>query len=171
METEKYTDILKREIEILGRISSMQELVRNAVVNREWMNFESLLEKMHEQGNEFELLEAERIGLAADFIPEKAPGGAPLNHKADEAAGFYALISRFPEDKEKELGGLYRKLKLETLKTRMANDALLRYLNEGRSVIAAFLEAAFPDRKGRLYSRWGRQIQADMRSMVLNRSF
>jgi hypothetical protein len=170
METEKYTDILKREIEILGKISSMQELVRNAVVNREWMNFESLLEKMHEQGNEFELLEAERIGLFADFMPEKDHGEVSRTHKAGETA-FYALISRFPEDKAKELGELYRKLKLETLKTRMANDALLRYLNEGRSMVAAFLEAAFPDRKGRLYSRWGRQIQADMRSMVLNRSF
>jgi hypothetical protein len=170
METEKYADILKREIEILGRISSMQELVRNAVVNREWMDFESLLEKMHDQGNEFKLLEAERMGLFAESAPEKDCGGAALR-KTGETVNFYALISRFSEDRQKELGELYRKLKLETLKTRMASDALLRYLNEGRSVMAAFLEAAFPDRKGKLYSRWGRQIQADMRSMVLNRSF
>jgi hypothetical protein len=169
METEKYTDILQREIEILGGISSMQELVRKAALNREWMDFESLLEKIHDRGEEFEALEAERTGLFADLAPEKDRGEGP--RKEGEPVNFYALISRFPEDKQKELSELYRKLKLETLKIRTANDALLRYLNEGRSVIAAFLEAAFPDRKGKLYSRLGKQIRADMRSMVLNRTF
>jgi hypothetical protein len=169
METEKYRDILKREIEILGNISFIQDLVRNAVVNREWADFESLLDKMHEQGSEFELLEAERAGLFADFVPEKDRNED--RHKNTEAVNFYTLISRFPENNRKELTELYRKLKLETLKTRMANDSLLRYLNEGRAVIAAFLEAAFPDRKGKLYSRLGKQVQADMRSMVVNCSF
>jgi hypothetical protein len=169
MEMEKYADILKREIEILGKISSIQDLVRTAVVKREWVDFESLLAGMHEQGSEFELLEAERAGIFADIVPEKSRGQA--SEQDAEALNFYTLISRFPEDKRKELGELYRKLKQEALKTRMANDALLRYLNEGRTVIAAFLEAAFPDRKGKLYSRWGKQIRTDMRSMVLNRSF
>jgi hypothetical protein len=158
MEAEKYRDILTKEIEILGKISSIQNLVRNAVINREWMDFESLLEKMHDQGREFELLEAERAGLFADVVPEKN-------------RNFYALISRFSENSRKELTELYRTLKLETLKIRIANDALLRYLNEGRAVIASFLEAAFPDRKGKLYSRLGKQIQADMRSMVVNCRF
>jgi hypothetical protein len=169
METEKYTDILQREIEILGGISSMQELVRKAALNREWMDFESLLEKIRERGDEFEALEAERTGLFADLTPERDRGEDPCKEGA--TVNFYALISRFPEDQQKELRELYRKLKLETLKIRTANDALLRYLNEGRSVIAAFLEAAFPDRKGRLYSRKGKQVRADMRSMVLNRTF
>jgi hypothetical protein len=169
MEMEKYGDILKREIEILGKISSIQDLVRNAVVNREWADFEPLLEKMHEQGNEFELLEAERAGLFADFVPERDRGEEA--RKNSEAVNFYTLISRLPENSRKELSELYRKLKLETLKTRIANDALLRYLNEGRAVVAAFFEAAFPNRNGKFYSRLGTQIQADMRSMVVNCSF
>jgi hypothetical protein len=133
------------------------------------VDFESLLAKMHEQGSEFELLEAERAGLFADPVPEKNRGQDP--GQDTEAVSFYTLISRFPEKNRKELSELYRKLKQETLKTRMANETLLRYLSEGRTVIAAFLEAAFPDRKGRLYSRWGKQIRTDMRSMVVNRSF
>ena len=57
---------------------------------------------------------------------------------------------------------------METFKIRLTNDTLLRYLNEARATAAAFLEAAFPDLKGRLYSRRGTQVPADMRSMVLN---
>ena len=34
----------------------------------------------------------------------------------------------------------------------------------------AFLEAAFPDRRGKLYSRRGTAVPAEMRSLVLDRS-
>jgi hypothetical protein len=154
MEAEKYADLLKKEIEILEKIASIQALLKNAAVNREWTDFYSLLEQVQSQGREFEILEARRAGL----------------FEGSGSAGFYALVSRLPENNRKELSELYRKLKLETLKTRMANDTLLRYLNEGRAVIALFLEEVFPDRKGKFYSRLGKHIQTDMRSMVLNRS-
>jgi hypothetical protein len=45
----------------------------------------------------------------------------------------------------------------------------MTYLNEARLLVAGFLDAAFPDRKGKIYSRRGVQVQADMRSMVLNK--
>jgi hypothetical protein len=154
MDAKKYADLLKKEIEILEKIASIQGLLKNAAVNREWTDFYSLLDQMQSQGGEFEILEAERTGLCEGVEP----------------SGFYTLLSRLPENDRKELSELYRKLKFETLKTRMANDTLLRYLNEGRAVIALFLEEAFPDRKGKFYSRLGKHIQTDMRSMVLNRS-
>jgi hypothetical protein len=51
----------------------------------------------------------------------------------------------------------------------LENDALTHYLDGARAVVADFLEAAFPDRHGKIYSRQGTRIHADMRSMVLNR--
>ncbi|MDR2184812.1 MAG: hypothetical protein LBO80_03970 [Treponema sp.] len=153
--------ILTREIGLLEKITLVQSQVKNAVINREWTGFELFFDTLGKFSAEFEALEKERIGLFADLFPRK--------DGKDESAGFYAMVSRFPAEERKALTGLYRQLKMETFKIRLANDALLRYIDEARVTVAAFLEAAFPDRKGRLYSRRGTQVPSDMRSMVLNR--
>jgi hypothetical protein len=155
--------VLRREIALVEKIASIQASVRNAVINREWADFELLFNTFGELSRNFEALESERIGIFAEL--SKKTGGR------DESAGFYALASRLPQDERKEVTGLYRKLKMETFKIRLANDTLLGYLNEAKATVAAFLEAAFPDRKGRLYSRQGIQRPADMRSMVLDQCF
>jgi hypothetical protein len=152
--------ILTREIGLLEKIALVQIQVKNAVINREWADFELLLDTLGKFSAEFETLEKERIGLFANLFPPK--------DGKDEGAGFYAMVSRLPAEERKTLTGLYRQLKMETFKIRLANDTLIRYINEARSTVSAFLEAAFPDRKGLLYSRRGIQIPSDMRSMVLN---
>ncbi|MDR2020321.1 MAG: hypothetical protein LBQ14_06115 [Treponema sp.] len=156
-----YSCILTGEIGLLEKIALIQMQVKNAVINREWADFELLLDTLGKFSAEFETLEEERIRLFADLLPQKDGKG--------EGAGFYAMISRFSAEERKALTGLYRQLKMETFKIRLANDTLLRYLNEARTTVTAFLEAAFPDRKGRLYSRRGTQVPADMRSVVLSR--
>ncbi|MDR2028143.1 MAG: hypothetical protein LBP93_01250 [Treponema sp.] len=152
--------ILKQEIELMEKISSLQLLVRNAVFNREWVDFEIFLGSLGEISNDFESLEFERERIFSAFAQKT--GGK------DEPAGFYTLASRLPDRERRELTGLYRRLKLESIRIRLANDSLAAYLREARTTVAGFLEAAFPDRKGKLYSRRGTQIPSDMRSMVLN---
>ncbi|MDR0689370.1 MAG: flagellar export chaperone FlgN [Spirochaetaceae bacterium] len=156
-------DILKGEIEILEKISFLQDSVRSTVMNRDWTDFESLLGSLQKYGGQFEALEAERVRFFA-ALGERAPG-------IDEKTGFYAFAARLPEAERTELTAAYRKLKTETLRMRLHNNSLMEYLNEARTTVAAFLEALFPDRKGRLYSRQGVHRPADMRSMVLNHSF
>ncbi|MDR2740376.1 MAG: flagellar protein FlgN, partial [Treponema sp.] len=150
--------ILKGEIEILGKISFLQDSVRTAVMNRDWTDFESLLGALQEYARQFEVLEEERVRFFS-ALGETNPG-------IDEKTGFYAFTARLPEAERTELTAAYRKLKTETLKMRLLNNSLMEYLNEARTTVAAFLEAVFPDRKGRLYSRRGIQKPADMRSMV-----
>jgi hypothetical protein len=163
--------VLNREAGLLKKIAALQELVRAAVINREWTDFEAHLAAIGRIGGEFEVLDQERRRIFALFSRE---GGASPAYQAGDSGDrgdFYALVSRFPREEGRELTALYRQLKLETLKIRLENEALMRYLSEGRAVVAGFLEAVFPDRKGRLYSRRGKQVQADMRSIVLNRHF
>jgi hypothetical protein len=155
--------ILRQEIALMEKITSLQLLVRTAVMNREWVDFESLLNSLGEISGEFESLEFERERIFSGF--------AERTGSKDEPAGFYSLASRLPDTERRELTELYRRLKLEHIRIRLANDSLMGYLKEARTTVAGFLEAAFPDRKGRLYSRRGTQIPSDMRSMVLNRSF
>jgi hypothetical protein len=85
--------------------------------------------------------------------------------------GFYRLASHFPEEKQRDITDAYRALKMGTLRVKMAGESFMNYLGEVQGLMKGFLEAAFPDRRGNLYNRMGRQASADMRSMVLDRSF
>jgi hypothetical protein len=158
---ERFSSVLRQEAGLLTKIASLQRQVWETVLNRVWENFEGLMGSLDSLGAEFRVLEQERAGLMEEF------GGEGL--REDES--FYRLASRLPGGEGKELAGLYRNLKSETLRVRIANDNLLDYLGEAKATVNGFLEAAFPDRKGKVYSRQGALIPADMRSMVLNQSF
>jgi hypothetical protein len=154
-------DVLRQETALLERLAAAQEVVRNAVFAREWADLETMLSRLAAYGSDFELLEAERARIFAEFA---GPGSER------ESVGFYALASRLAEAERRELTELYRRLKLDALKVRLANDALTTYLADARATLSGFMEAAFPDRKGRIYSRRGRTVHPEMRSIVLDRS-
>jgi hypothetical protein len=136
------SSILERETALLREVESRQKLVWNAVISREWTDFEAHNQRLNEAGAEFDALETKREALLAEFHD---------NMPNDEAeTRFYTLASLFPEAQRRELTGLYRTLKQETIRVKISNDTLLTYLAEAKSTVAGFLEAAFPDRKGRV---------------------
>jgi hypothetical protein len=161
-EFDQCKDVLLKEIGLLEKITLLQSLVWNAVTTREWTDFEAHIAAINAFGDAFNVLERERQGLLAE-LPAQAGIG-------DEKSRFYALAARFPPDLCNEITAIYRNLKLETLKVRASNEALLNYLAGAKATMTSFLEAVFPDR-GMLYSKGGKQIAQDMRSMVLNRHF
>ncbi|MDR2493650.1 MAG: hypothetical protein LBD24_00320 [Spirochaetaceae bacterium] len=164
---ERAACVLRLQAEIMGEIAAMQEAVRDAVVNRRWTDFESLLNGMGRYGERFQELEAERAALFDRFF-EPEP---PLENRGEaRGAGFYGAASRLPEEKRRELSDLYRNLKLITLKVRMANESLAHYIDEARTTVDSFLDAACPARKNRFYSRRGAKVPIDMRSVVVNHS-
>ncbi len=154
-------DILRQETALLERLAAAQEVVRNAVFAREWTDLETMLARLAAYGGEFELLEAERARIFSEF----ASGSSDR-----ESVGFYALASRLGAAERRELTELYRRLKLDALKVRLANDALTTYLADARGTLSDFMDAAFPDRKGKIYSRRGKTVHPEMRSIVLDRS-
>jgi hypothetical protein len=155
--------ILGRELEALKQIGALQNIIGEAVSSREWTDFEAHNQALNALGFEFEALEAERAGLLLEMGAASGEG--------DEKSRFYALISRFSPEPRDELAGLYRNLKLETMRIRMANERLIDFLAGAKTLMAGFLEAAFPERAGRLYTPQGTQAAADLRSVVLNRHF
>ncbi len=155
--------VLKQETALLERLAAAQEVVKNAVFTREWADMETMLGRLDAYGQEFVAMEQNRERIFADLGRFFGPDSMHT--------GFYAWASRLAPAERRELTDLYRRLKLDTLKVRLANEALTYYLADARATITGFLEAAFPDRKGRLYSRQGTQVHAEMRSIVLDRSF
>jgi hypothetical protein len=163
--TEHYDEcalILKQELEMLEQIQVLQGQVKNAVRNRQWTDFEGHIGSLAAIGDKFEALDHERVQIFTDFSRKMG-----FNY---EGLGFYAFAARLPETERRELSDLYRRVKMETLGVQFNNESLTNYLDETQAVVSGFLEAVFPDRKGKIYSRKGTQVSPDMRSMVLNQT-
>ena len=151
--------ILLKESELVQRIACLQKLIREAVMNREWTDFEDHFAALGRLKTEITALESER----KRFFTE-------ITGKSGDFS-FYAFAAQLPPEQRAELTAIYRNLKLETLQVRTAGEALMTYITEVRVVLAGFFEVAFPDRGGKIYTPHGMSISHDMRSMILNRSF
>ena len=177
---EQCKEILLKEHEAVAKAASLQKLIQTAVVKREWTGFEALLDGLNEISVHIVELERERETLFAKFEAENRENRAqnqanssPRTLQSIELAGgdkgrFYTLCARFSPVQRVEIGEIYRSLKLEALRLRLANDTLLEYLGEMRNTITGFFELAFPERSGKIYTPRGKHISHDMRSMVLN---
>jgi hypothetical protein len=154
--------VLERETELLRGIGETQKRVWNAALKREWTDFETFLTAIGRNAAELESLEDERKAVFG-----KISGVSGLS---DDETGFYRLIAPLPPDEQKKLTTKYRELRMAVLRVRINNENLLAYIAGIRGLMSAFIESAFPDRKGRVYSRDGAVTPQDMRCMVLNRS-
>jgi len=146
--------ILSGEIDLLKKISTVQGKVRQAVISRDWMNFDENNRELDLLGEEFARLENEREGLFPSVT------GKP----------FYAVLTDLPVEESRELSRLYRELKMQTLKMRATNETFLVYLNEAKALAAAYIETVCPARGGKLYTRKGRKASQDLKSIILNNS-
>ncbi|MDR3146998.1 MAG: hypothetical protein LBU00_01320 [Treponema sp.] len=156
------SQVLGREVELLQGIVEAQQRVRDAVLRREWTDFEALLSLIERSAAGLEALEGERRAL---FGKDPAASGLP-----DDESGFYRLIASLSPDEQRDLKVKYRQLKMTALRIRINNENLLAYIAGIKATMSAFIASAFPDRRGRVYSRSGAVIHQDMRCMVLNHS-
>jgi hypothetical protein len=150
--------VLVKEIEVLEQIPPLQRMIRDAVIKREWADYETYMQSLAEIGVRFEVLDTEREALYKTLAD------------GEEPESFHAWAVRLPAKEREEISSLYRKLKIITLQIKIANDTLMEYLREARSAVSGLLERAYPDRRGKMYSRQGVEREADMRSVMVNRS-
>jgi len=144
--------VLSGEIDLLKKISVLQGKVRQAVIRRDWADFDGKIQEMNQFGTEFAGLEGERERL----------------FPATEGKPFNTVITDLPLEESRELSRLYRELKMETLKMRALNETFLAYLNEAKALAAAYIETVCPARGGKLYTRKGSKASQDLKSIVLN---
>jgi hypothetical protein len=116
-----------------------------------------------------EILENERENLFTVF--EAILHQKKFCENLDAKGRFYKLVSILPENQRNELTSIYRSLKTEAIKLRMANDTLMIYLEGIKATLKDFFELAFPERSSKMYTNQGTHLSHDMKSMVLNTSF
>jgi len=166
---EKCRDILLRECELVQNAGVIQEKIRLAVIDKEWDDLQKQMNAMNDIEDKLAGLEEEREQLFTVF--HALTHGGVLKNAADSKSRFYAMASILPEKQRNELTGIYRGLKLEAIKLRIANEALMKYLSGIRSTLREFFDNVFPERGGKMYTPYGTHLAQDMRSMVLNQSF
>ena len=157
--------VLTGEIGLLKEISALQDKVRHAVMNREWDDFDEKTRELNRLGEEVADLENERSQLFSALVNRSG------DSRDMEGKPFYALIMNLPLEERRELSLLYRELKMETLKMRALNETFLAYLAEAKTLAAAYIEAVCPARGGKLYTRKGRRVSQDLKSIVFNNRF
>lgn len=167
---ESCVSVLTKEIDLLKKISALQSQMRQAVMGREWDDFEGKSQDVNQMSDEFARLEEKRGELFSALA-----GVSKETKSADsfdnEEMPFYAAILALPVDQRRQLSDLYRELKIETLKMRALSETFLAYLTEAKSMTASYIEAVCPDRGGKLYTRKGRRVSQDLKSFVLNNRF
>ena len=151
--------LLEAETAELQAVGKLQRLVNAAVQDKKWADYEGIMADIYKVGERIGLIEAKRVALMDS------------SQKTSEDFRFYAFVTRFPEENRRTLSDAYREMKLEAAKIRFANDALNAYLSEQIALAGSILEAAFPDRRGTFYGRHGKVRHADMRSVLVNKSF
>ena len=151
---DRCVSVLSGEISLLKEIFGLQSKVRQAVLNRDWTDLDEKIQDLNRLSTEFAGLEDERERLFSTF------GETP----------FYTAIVALPAEENRELSHLYRELKMETMKMRALNETFLAYLNESKALAASYIETVCPDRGGKLYTRKGRRVSQDLKSIVLNNS-
>lgn len=166
---EKCRDILLRECEQVQKAAAVQEKISLAVANKEWAVFEDNLSAMDAIEKKLESLEYEREQLFTIF--ETIIHQSNFSHNLDAKGRFYSLVSILPESQRNDLTAIYRSLKLEALRLRLRNEALMNYLSGIKATLKDFFDMAFPDRSGKIYTNQGTHFSHDMRSMVLNTRF
>jgi hypothetical protein len=160
---------LLKEFELVQNAVIIQEKIRLAVTNKEWTAFEDNLNAINAIESKLHDLENEREQLFTVF--KTIAHQQSFSDNLDEKGRFYALVSYLPENQRNDLTSIYRSLKLEAIKLRMANDSLLAYIDGIKSTLKDFFDLAFVERGGKMYTKNGTHFSHDMRSMVLNQSF
>jgi len=166
---EKCRNILLKEFELIQSAAAVQDKIRLAVTERQWTAFEENLSVMNGIERKLDELDNEReriFDIAKTLIHQRN-----FSDNLDSKGRFHALTAFLPEEQRNELTAIYRALKHEAAKLRIANESLSSYLNGIKNTLRDFIDLAFVERGGKMYTKNGTHFSHDMSRVVLNKSF
>lgn len=156
---ESIARLFDEECVVLAQVEEMQERIETAVYEKRWTDFEDAQRGLEALSARLRELEARRLALFS------------ANGESVGPENFYLWAAALPAEPRERLMDAYRALKFKTAKIRAASRAFSGYLNEMQKVVHVFLDAAFPERRGSLYSRHGKSLGVDVRRAVLDKQF
>ena len=153
----RFQAVLNAELLALTEAGAVQTLVAEAVKRRDWVDFDASIGAINEIRARVEELEEERLALM--------PG---VNGRS---GGFYNFVLRFQDEERQILCDLYRQVKLAAARARFEAEALASYIGEARAIVSGLIEAAFPEKRGKIYGKSGAERNVKLGGIVLDRRF
>ena len=151
----RFQAVLNAELLALTEAGAVQTLVAEAVKRRDWVDFDASIGAINEIRARVEELEEERLALM--------PG---VN-----GGSFYQFAGYFPDNERQILCDLYRQVKLAAARARFEAEALASYIGEARAIVSGLIEAAFPEKRGKIYGKSGAERNVKLGGIVLDRRF
>jgi len=149
---------MESEIAVFDAYVEGQKRFAGALRDRDWRGLQesmSLLESIS-----LRLSEIEGIRVRAEAALRKKTGCTE--------EGFYRLALLVSEPERTRLTDLYRRLKIGAMRARFENETTGQYAEGSRDLLGSVLEELFPEKKGKIYGRSGRAVQAGHDALVLN---
>jgi hypothetical protein len=153
--------LMTEEAETLEALSGMEEDIRAAVLERNWLNLEARLQNVKNLSEK--LSSAEQIRA---IVYEKIKASC----KAGSSEGFQDILDRIPPERRGNLAALHRRVRFSVEKVKSLTGGLDAYISAAVSTMDKILEEIFPARRNRLYTRTGKSRNAG-HPMVISHSF
>lgn len=152
---------LEAEAALLDRYKKGQEELRFYLKERKWEEMNHLMERMDMLSHEISTVEDRRNGIFLSLVDQY---GLP------KEVDFYQLVVRLPKEFQDPLAEQYRKMKLIITQIEGISLAIDVYIKSVGDVMNQVLGEVYPHRKGNLYSRNGKSVQANSNAMIFNKA-
>ncbi len=162
MNIEALTTFIARvgeQIRALDAFVEDQRAVAGAVRARDWPALEKALERAGASAERVSSAEALRVAAWEGLVYDL---GLPV-----DSSVFRASLA-LPLEFRSTLNEAYRTLRISAMRARIENDALSGFVGSAASTLREAMEAAFPERKGRIYGRTGLPRHAGSGAMILD---
>lgn len=157
---EHLEELIMKEITVVTNLIACQKRMYQAVVQRDWIQFQKELMLSGKMTETFTDLEQMRTALLSE-----TNSGAGLNND------FYRSTACLPEQRRIRANELYRELKKLLLLSQSENRVLQAYVSNARTVVSGIVDTLVPVRKNKIYTNKGSLVSTNVESLVLNRSF
>lgn len=156
---EDFKSILRDENQCIEEFILKEQEIKDAVMDKDWPKLERALGDLESQSSFLSLLDDRRQGIWNDILEK----GQWTNHRS-----FYEVMSYYPRPWRQELGELYRKVKMNTLRLKGLTEGIDNYVQTTAQVIREALNQV--EGKGKTYNKTGSFNPEPHRPLVLDKS-
>ena len=157
---QKLLDTLTTETVLLEKYRDREEELRMYMKEKNWQDMNQLLERLDLLSNEINSMDTRRDILFKEMLEEHG-----VNQKGD----FYQLVVRLPQPYQDKLASVFRRMKVTIAQIESISWAIDIYIRTIGDSMNQILNEFYPHRKGKIYSRNGRQVPVESNPLIFNR--
>ncbi len=159
---DKLLKLLETELNIIRSYNQGCEDVHRYVVSKDWQNLEKSLHNLKIRAEQLSDSDNERELMVAILKKEM--------NLPDECS-FGLLVSRFPQDKAREINDLKRNIRRSIYSLQGRIKGIGKYTESQSGSLKDVLDILIPDQKGKIYNRYGSTMAGGSNPLLVNRHF